>query len=1378
MVADLYLCWAHYYDYCDNFEKAEAVYRKGIDARAQPIEALEQAHRQFGFSMSQRILYKDETARQQFRSSMEEQRLALTSLRAHKHRHVGSIRTGAAVRSHNPGRVEQNASSSRQSNRRVQVFEDEAAAPQSPPSSTSVVQSILNSTKKQENMREPGPWNKAKIKSNPLFSGASSSKPAFPILEDDDLGPIPLSEKDNHYIRGIQLPKDFMSKNLPQEEFAFPLHRDEDPAKNTLYRYDKFMAFPAPDKCYSLEEIFAYKWFNQRNIQNNFTRKQDAVWATEYGIPMRLPPHFVRKNAKQDDVPSVKSPINFDDVLGNGQRKFGFNIELLYTKSEEFSPEEILQAKWLNGDLNSQKDNEMEITCGFDRREDIYTRNAKRRSMAVGGRKSILPRKSDSPRKSIARKSIAPPSERVEEEKVPEVPSTSAEASTGAIKRTSLPKRKSVYMPRALDALTTIPETASPPVLRRKLNEEEQSVEPKPMPSKFSIFEDVEGKEPETNNEVFKVPQTLPVPKPRASFAFADDEDGCNTQTFNFFIKSQSISTPKVVKATAKLAGPESAAALRKELDFGTDDDTPPTEEHPGEAAKQPFACREIEQAYLTEPHEIYRQKLSAIMETTEECATISSLATASSKSSSAEEFDFTKNTQSSVAMSTYRHHTMTNNTAKMSSSMASVTNRENESRKMSAFGFEIYQEEPEGDVTLTDQAPAANKSKKPELTVDPDAFDKTLPPAGQFHIYEDDDKADTHQLTAKIDSSRAAMEASAVEKSKHPETSVFDISQTGSAPSAWSSRTLTNQNISLVANSTKTNAEHEPINTSMPIQLPQTKTGFQMLREDTGLTLPTMNFAEERTEQIPQLFNANQTNFTQPMPTQRIEAPSIYMPDIPFGDDTRNMSNMFKANMSIAQPPRAALEQSAVYNKSVFLFPKEDTVTNVFGKQFGDDKTETILNLPDSMQMSVMGAGNLSAFPMIPDMPTLPDIDFEAANAKNMSVLANRTKNKTIVADADKTVANQSVFNGFNEESMLNMNETNVIANQTMNQTANQMANQTANKTATQMANQTMNQVANQTADQTTHQTANHTANQFGRKTLVESNTNELINASAQHIRKTQILSQANPDVTITQNKSILARKPEEKENQNVNLTKSSFIVNKSVANDVKSKVNIDDEFCAMITSPQKPVEMSLAMSTMEKSKITIELDKSRAIDEEMYAKVLPTTSPDNAQAVVNKTALSKSKTAIDDEFYANISPVKNRELTLATSMFVIDTPSPAAPSIRPSVIPEPKSIVHQLSQMRDPSLSLLEPMKQASICEAALSTTRNVLSSGRTSIVEVDKVFCDDNPHTAMFALHMPSIQNSTILGISKEHVDEPKNCEISKSVKDKSVAMILGE
>jgi hypothetical protein len=107
MVSDLYIAWAYYFDIMDNFKQAESVFRKGLDAGAQPYDELVQAHKSFSFSISQRIIYNDEESKEQWRSTMAEQRNALTSLRAHKKKHVGSIRTGGVVKSYTPGNVNQ-----------------------------------------------------------------------------------------------------------------------------------------------------------------------------------------------------------------------------------------------------------------------------------------------------------------------------------------------------------------------------------------------------------------------------------------------------------------------------------------------------------------------------------------------------------------------------------------------------------------------------------------------------------------------------------------------------------------------------------------------------------------------------------------------------------------------------------------------------------------------------------------------------------------------------------------------------------------------------------------------------------------------------------------------------------------------------------------------------------------------------------------------------------------------------------------------------------------------------------------------------------------------------------------------------------------------
>jgi checkpoint serine/threonine-protein kinase len=124
--ADLYIAWSYYYDAINNFKETEAVFRRGneisaskhvnfsncssvvgLDAFAQPYDELVQAHQNFSLSMSKRLLYDDELSKRQFQSDMEEKRQALTSLRGHKKKYVGSLRTGSVVKSENPGVVNQ-----------------------------------------------------------------------------------------------------------------------------------------------------------------------------------------------------------------------------------------------------------------------------------------------------------------------------------------------------------------------------------------------------------------------------------------------------------------------------------------------------------------------------------------------------------------------------------------------------------------------------------------------------------------------------------------------------------------------------------------------------------------------------------------------------------------------------------------------------------------------------------------------------------------------------------------------------------------------------------------------------------------------------------------------------------------------------------------------------------------------------------------------------------------------------------------------------------------------------------------------------------------------------------------------------------------------
>lgn len=75
-----YIGWAHYYDAANAFKQAESVYNLGFQANAQPYSALERSHKDFRFSISQRMLYNDQQTKKRTVSQLNDQRQQLTSL--------------------------------------------------------------------------------------------------------------------------------------------------------------------------------------------------------------------------------------------------------------------------------------------------------------------------------------------------------------------------------------------------------------------------------------------------------------------------------------------------------------------------------------------------------------------------------------------------------------------------------------------------------------------------------------------------------------------------------------------------------------------------------------------------------------------------------------------------------------------------------------------------------------------------------------------------------------------------------------------------------------------------------------------------------------------------------------------------------------------------------------------------------------------------------------------------------------------------------------------------------------------------------------------------------------------------------------------------
>lgn len=309
------------------------------------------------------------------------------------------------------------------------------------------------------------------------------------------------------------------------------------------------------------------------------------------------------------------------------------------TADNEYSMEELLQSRWLNGELASQRENEMELTCAFNRRESVFVANAHRRSVALGGRQSILPVFTDAPRKSILRKSIAPSSNSPKFDV--QTSSTSRASTCKFVDDLATPpiQRKS-----EASACVTDQEMKSLPKNEGRKTEEKQVASEMP---KFEIFTDDQETAVKNDKDLFKTPSLPPAARPRASsvYELGDDNEGCTTQTFNFFIKSQSVSTPKANEKPIQ-HHPSGDVQQPRHLFAETENQMPSDADAElllTATPRQPFATR-MPSDDVTSPHylspemEINRHKLSAILETTEDTNTISSAATISSKSSSVDE--------------------------------------------------------------------------------------------------------------------------------------------------------------------------------------------------------------------------------------------------------------------------------------------------------------------------------------------------------------------------------------------------------------------------------------------------------------------------------------------------------------------------------------------------------------------------------------------------------------------------------------------------------------------------------------------------------------------------------------------------------------------
>ena len=235
---EFYVAWSWELEQVGKFKEAESTFRTGLEMldRDDPKYAtLEGKHKQFQARVMKKMMEKDDCDGPNGRS---EERSALGSLQGHgKHGKVGSIRTGIARKSNQPGTLPMVSStnSNRGTNGGFTIFEDTDPAPKGTASGSGrkVIDSEnlpFRKNQEQENDQNPNKMSRTRIgkKSHAVPLSQISSAPAFSIHVDENVSQ-PAAPK-SHYTTALTSKK-------AEDDHSVPLAIFEpfDPTKKPMY---------------------------------------------------------------------------------------------------------------------------------------------------------------------------------------------------------------------------------------------------------------------------------------------------------------------------------------------------------------------------------------------------------------------------------------------------------------------------------------------------------------------------------------------------------------------------------------------------------------------------------------------------------------------------------------------------------------------------------------------------------------------------------------------------------------------------------------------------------------------------------------------------------------------------------------------------------------------------------------------------------------------------------------------------------------------------------------------------------------------------------------------------------------------------------------
>lgn len=283
--SSFYIGWAHYFDSANALKQAESVYNLGFQAKALPIEDLQNAHTKFRLSISQRMLYNDNLSKKRAASNLVDQRNTITSLNPpeKKVKIDGESENFYNTNSSSSG-YDENKSNSRPAQYNESTGYNNYQNSQSQSQSinganftngTSNENSDTNVTNSSSTAGSE-PDNQCTL-NNSGYMIASSLNSVYDdstnYSDESTLQPTTAQESESIEVSGINVPVGFAryARNH-HEKFLPPLCLEEPYDPNRKCHYPKSVVYPGDGNEYSLEEIRGRKWEK---------RRREIVWSRQ-----------------------------------------------------------------------------------------------------------------------------------------------------------------------------------------------------------------------------------------------------------------------------------------------------------------------------------------------------------------------------------------------------------------------------------------------------------------------------------------------------------------------------------------------------------------------------------------------------------------------------------------------------------------------------------------------------------------------------------------------------------------------------------------------------------------------------------------------------------------------------------------------------------------------------------------------------------------------------------------------------------------------------------------------------------------------------------------------------------------------------------------